>query len=230
LPYCASSRAEQPIGGLPTAFAEIPIDGLEVARDWLRDRSDIRNDAIGLWGVSKGAELALAGAERIDGFAAIVAIVPSDVIWQGWGVERTTSSFSWRGEPLPFVPYLGMNEEFSRLGRGQPARIRTAHDAGRLANPERVGPARIEVETIDEPVMVIGGDRDRTWDSGDMARNIADARHEAGLETLVIVDTEAGHFLAGHAYTPLDPPEARVRAESFRAMLRFLDEHLRSGA
>ncbi len=228
LPYCASSRSEQPIEGLPTAFAEIPIDSLEIARDWLRDRIDIRDEAIALWGVSKGAELALAAAERIEGFAVIVAIVPSDVIWQGWGVEETTSSFSWRGEALPYVPYLGMGEEFSRLGRGQPARIRTAHDAGRLANPERVPPARIAVEQIDEPVMVIGGDRDRTWDSGDMARNIAEARDEAGLETVIIVDTEAGHYLAGDAFAPLDPAQARVRAEAFPAMLRFLDEHLRS--
>ena len=230
LPYCASSRAEEPIEGLPTAFAEIPIDILETARDWLRERDDIRDDAIGLWGVSKGAELALAGASRIDGFAAIVAIVPSDVIWQGWGVRETTSSFSWRGEALAFVPYLGMGEEFSRLGRNQPARIRTAHDAGRLANPERVEPARIRVEDIDEPVMVIGGDRDPTWDSGDMARNIAETREEAGLETLVIVDREANHYLAGHAYAPLEEPEARVRAEGFPAMLRFFDEHLRGGA
>ncbi|MEM1422423.1 MAG: acyl-CoA thioesterase/BAAT N-terminal domain-containing protein [Planctomycetota bacterium] len=227
LPYCASARSESPIEGLPTAFAEIPIDALETARDWLLDRPDVLPDAIGLWGVSKGAELALAGAARIEGFGAVVAFVPSDVIWEGWGVDEPTSSFSWRGEALPYVPYLGMGEEFSRLGRGQPARIRTAHDAGRLANPDTLDDARIDVGAIDEPVMVVGGDRDPVWDSGDMTRNIAETREAAGLQTVLIVDQEAGHFLSGDVFSPLDPPEARVRARAFPAMLAFFDEHLR---
>ena len=224
LPYCASARGDT-VKGLPTAFAELPLETLEAALTWLSARPDI-SDRVGIWGVSKGAEFALLGASKIDGFSAIVAIAPSDVAWQGWGADETTSSWSWRGKPLPYVPYLGMGNEFARRNRGQPVRIRTAHDAGRLSHPTRVEPARIRVEEIDEPVMLVAGDADTVWDSGDMARNIEEARTAAGLETVLIVDADAGHYLSGDVFAPLNEPEARVRAEAFPRMVRFFAEHL----
>ena len=82
---------------LPEAFDSIPLEKLAIARDWLLARNDIKPDGIALYGVSKGAEFVLAAASRIDGFAAVVAIVPSDVIWEGWGPQvkpGEVSSFS----------------------------------------------------------------------------------------------------------------------------------------
>ena len=227
LPYYAGG-----IEGLPQAFANIPVDRLQDALELLRTRDDIDADRVGLWGVSKGAELALAASSRIDGFAAVVAIVPSDVIWEGWGLNDGTrpSSFAWRGEPLDYVPYLGMGTEFSKYNRDQKVAIRTPHDAGRLANPDRIATARIEVENIDEPVFLVGGDSDETWDSGGMARNIKETRDEAGLETMLFVDKRAGHFLSGDAYTPIRrQADADVRKQTFPAMLEFLEDHLEGG-
>lgn len=231
LPYHSPAWGdqEQKFPELPRAFANLPLESLRDARDWIQTHEDLDGDNIGIWGVSKGGEFALAGASRIEGFAAIVAYVPSDVIWEGWGVGRgqpVPSSFSWEGKPLPFVPYLGMSAEFAKGQRDQPVKIRLAHDAGRLANPDRVAEARIEVEVIDEPVMLVGGDGDTTWDSGDMVRNIKERRDAAGLETLLIVNREAGHGLSGHAYTPLDRHAAAVRREAFPAMIDFLRTHL----
>ena len=186
------------IEGLPQAFADLPLDRLELVRDILRERDDIETNNIGVWGVSKDAEYALAAASRIDGFAAVAAvaaIVPSDVIWEGWGAGPGVrpSSFSWRGESLPHVPYLGMGAEFGKYDRDQKVAIRTPHDAGRLSNPDRVAPARIAVEDIAAPVFLVGGDSDETWDSGGMARNIEEIRDAAGLETILIVNKQAGH-------------------------------------
>ncbi|MEO1007585.1 MAG: acyl-CoA thioesterase/bile acid-CoA:amino acid N-acyltransferase family protein [Planctomycetota bacterium] len=219
---------EQQFPDLPRGFAGIPVDRLADVLDAVRAREDVIEDAIGVWGVSKGAEFALAAASRIDGFAAVAAIVPSDVIWEGWGSNMPgPSSFSWEGTPMDYVPYLGMGAEFAKGRRGQAVRIRLPHDAGRLANPERVEAARIRVEDIDEPVFVVGGDEDNTWDSGGMARNIAERRESAGLNTVLIVDAEAGHALSGHAYTPLSEADARVRKEAFPALLAFFAEHLK---
>lgn len=233
LPYYSPAWGDQPqqIPGLPRAFHEIPLERLAAARDWLRAREDIRGDRIGLWGVSKGAEFALAGASRIPGFAAVAAIVPSDVIWEGWGSGAPagqSSSFSWDGLALPFVPYLGMGEEFAKGNRGQAVRLRLPHDAGRLANPGRVGPARIDVASIAAPVLVVGGDQDDVWDSGGMARNIEEVRRARGLDTVLIVDQEAGHGLSGHGYEPTGPAEARVQGAAFPALLQLFGDHLRA--
>jgi len=187
-------------------------------------------DRIGVFGVSKGTEFALAGASLIDGFAAIVAYVPSDVIWEAWGpgtTEGRDSSFSWQDKPLPFVPCVGMREEIAKYSTGEPVRIRTPLDAGRAAYPDRIPAARIRVENIDEPVFIVGGDADDVWDSGGMARNILAKRNECGLITVAIIDAEAGHSLSGDGYAPTGAAEARVQGKAFPAMLAFLERHLK---
>lgn len=233
LPYYSPAWADQPqpIPGLPRAFRDIPIDRLEGVRDWLRARDDIQSDRIGLYGVSKGAEFVLAGASRIDGFAAVVAIVPSDVIWEGWGSSADDgpySSFSWRGASLPFVPYKGMAEEFAKGQNGGEVRIRIPHDAGREAYPERVAPARIAVEQIDEPLLIAGADEDWVWNSGAMARNILAVRDAAGLRTVAFIDPDADHALSGTAYRPIgNAATARLRGVAYPAMLDFFAIHLK---
>jgi len=233
--YLAPARR---LPDLPEAFDSIPLENLAIARDWLRQRDDVMPNAIGLYGVSKGAEFVLAGASRIDGFAAVVAIVPSDVIWEGWGPQAKpgeVSSFSWQGEALPFVPYLGMEEEFAKYAiPGAVVRLRTPQDAGRRANPDRVPAARIRVEDIDEPVLVAGGDADNTWNSGGMAQNIAERRAEAGgLETVAMIYPGAGHALSGTGVQRTegefryDEATLSAQQEIWPATLAFLAEHLK---
>lgn len=222
---------------LPRAFHDIPIDRLETALAWLQAQPTVVADKIGLYGVSKGAEFALAGASRIDGFAAVVAIVPSDVIWEGWGpgtIDGQGSGFSWRGKPLPFVPYVGMDAEFAKFGRpGETPRLRTPQDAGRHANPDRVAAATIDVENIDEPVFVAGGDLDNTWASGEMAQQISERRATAGLLTVSLIFPEAGHALSGTGIQSTQGSyrysEADLAAQSivWPATLAFMAEHLK---
>ena len=241
LPYYSPGYLpkESQLPDLPVAFDSIPLEKLALARDWLIERDDVKADGIGLYGVSKGAEFVLAGASRIDGFAAVVAIVPSDVIWEGWGPEAApgeVSSFSWNGEALPFVPYLGMEEEFKKYAiPGATVRLRTPQDAGRRAHPERVAPARIRVELIDEPVLVAGGDADNTWNSGAMAQNIAERRAEAdsGLETIALIYPDAGHALSGTGVQRTegefryDEATLAAQQEIWPATLAFLSRHLK---
>ncbi|MEM9013537.1 MAG: acyl-CoA thioester hydrolase/BAAT C-terminal domain-containing protein [Pseudomonadota bacterium] len=213
---------QQPIPGLPRAFSEIPVDYLETVIAHVKKIPAADADRIGVYGASKGAEYALLAGVLIGGFEAIAAIVPTDVVWEGWGVEQATSSFSWRGQPLPFVPYEGMNAEFQKPD----PKLRIPHDAGRAANPDRVEPARIRVETIDSPVFLVGGDKDTVWASGPMARAIKATRDEAGRVTEIFVSRDAGHFLSGDGYQPAAEPDATLKAAAFPAMLAFFERHL----
>ncbi|MHA7818658.1 MAG: alpha/beta hydrolase family protein [Erythrobacter sp.] len=218
---------------LPQAFDAIPVEKAGTAREWLAARNDIRSEDIGIYGVSKGAEFALLAGSYIDGFAAIAAIVPSDVVWEGWGpgtVEGQNSSFSWQGQPLPFVPYEGMNEAFAAAAeKNERARIRVPHDRGRNSNPDLAVAARIAVETIDEPVLVAGGDADNVWNSGEMAQFIAERRAEAGLPTVSLIFTDAGHALSGTGKPESWMTEDEVEAQLviWPATLAFFEEHLK---
>jgi dienelactone hydrolase len=228
--------------GLPAAFADIPIDRLQAARDWLAVQPEVDASRIGLVGTSKGAEFALLAGTKFDWVRAIVAYVPSDVVWEGWGrgtLPGQRSSFAWQGKPLDFVPYKDFASEFAGFATGAPVLIRRPHDKGRAAHADRVAAARIPVEAIAAPVLVAGGHDDQIWSSGAMAEAIAATRAKAGRETVALVYRDAGHYLGGHGYNPTTQynvgpmkaggspaADAQAQGEIFPAVMRFLQRVL----
>lgn len=212
---------------LPRAFAELPVDYLEAAVAALRQRPDVDGNRISLQGGSKGAEFVLLAGSLIPdkspggGYCGIVADVPTDVVWEGWGPGTKTgetSGFSWRGEALPFVPYKDMSRA---LDRSDPYTMTQAHENGRAENPESLERARIRVENIDESVMLIGGDADTTWASGAMSRLIAKTRGTYDLPTETYVYTEAGHGVGGSPLVRTTAANLNARLENFPAMMAF---------
>ncbi len=207
-PYYSPPRfptGEREIKELPADFKEIPIDRLELARNWLAERKEADGRRIALYGASKGAEFALLAAAHFDWIKAVVAVAPSDVIWEGWGLtipEGTSSSFSFKGKPFPFVPYVGFGKEQSRHFSGLPVFLRRPHDRGRAANPKAAVDARIPVERFRGKLMVIAGQDDQLWNSAMMAHNIAERRAGAGLSTESLIYSDAGHNLNGTGWAP----------------------------
>jgi dienelactone hydrolase len=214
------------------------VERLEQARAWLAAQPEVDARRIVLHGVSKGAEFALVAATKMPWIAGVVAVVPSDVVWEGWGsgvAPGRRSSFAWRGQPLEFVPYVDFEAEFRGFGTGEPVLVRRPHDKGRAAHPDRVAAARIPVERFAGPVLLIGGHADQVWDSGAMAERIAAARRAAGLETVALVYRDAGHAIAGTGWSPTTQSnaspmkmggtpaaDARAQAEAFQQTLAFL--------
>ncbi|TQK03364.1 acyl-CoA thioester hydrolase/BAAT C-terminal domain-containing protein [Herbaspirillum sp. SJZ107] len=251
LPYyspAAPGRTERELPALPASFVEIPVDRLNQVRDWLAARDDVDDGRIALYGVSKGAEFALVAASRLTWLSAVVAIVPSDVVWQGWGQDAGAtgagrSSFSFGGKPLPFVPNLGFQQELEGFRTGAPVRYRRPMEKGRAAFPQAALAARIRVEDFEGPMLVAGGGDDQMWDSGAMAQNIAERRLEAGRPTVSLVFPDGGHMLNGTGWEPTTQydagvfklggtPEgnARAQAEVWREALAFLHRALAADA
>jgi dienelactone hydrolase len=242
LPYYAPDLGGPPaphLAGLPTALVDIPVDRLDQARDWLRRAPGVDADRIAIWGWSKGAEYALLAATHLPWITAVVAITPTDVVWEGLGgpsqVPGTRSSFSWRGEPLPFVPYHDIAREFMAPSQGKRAALRRPHDEGRTNHPEAVARARIPVERFRGALLVAGGGDDQIWASGTMADNIARSRAAAGLATTRLVYPDAGHMLTGDGWAPTTmastggpvfggtpAADARAQAAVWRETLAFL--------
>jgi dienelactone hydrolase len=225
------------VPGLPTSFTEIPVDRLAAVKAWIEAQPDLDGHRIAIWGVSKGGEFALIAASRFPWLTAVAGIVPSDVVWEGWGRPGpATASFSWEGKALPFVPYLGTDLELARARRGEPMEMRRPHVAGRAANPERVSAATIAVDGFAGEVLVIGGDDDRVWPSGAMARSVAQRRAEAGRATVLLTFADAGHALAGPGTDPVQPMLgnggtapglAAARSTAWAATIAFLNRTLK---
>ena len=246
LPYYSptdwqTGRAE--LASLPAAFMDIPVERLNEARAWLQTRSDVDATRIAIHGTSKGAEFALLAGVHLPWVTSIVAIVPSDVVWEGWGDDTakagTRSSFALNGKALPFVPYADFAEEFAGYRTGEAVRVRRPQDKGRAANPAAAVAARIPVERIKAPVMVIAGQEDQVWNSAMMAHNIAERRAQAKLDTVSLIYTDAGHYLSGTGYNPTTQydagpskaggtPEgnARAQADAWPKTIAFLKRTL----
>ena len=230
------------MNALPATFADIPVERLNEARDWLAARSDVDATRIAIHGTSKGAEFALLAGVHLDCVAAIVAVVPTDLVWEGWGngVEPgKRASFAFNGKPLAFVPYVEFQQEFMGFQTGDAVHIRRPQDKGRAAHPAEAVAARIPVERIKVPLMVIGAQDDQVWASGMMAQNIAERRVEAKLETTALIYTDAGHAIGGTGYSPTTAynsslnkmggtPEgnARAQADAWPKMIAFLKRTL----
>lgn len=201
----AEPNGARELPALPAEFAMIEVRQLNAVHDWLRRRADVDSSRIGLFGASKGAEFALLAASHLDWIKAVVAITPSDVVWEGYGwrtAPGASPSFALDGKPLAFVPYKGFVEEYMRFGSGQPVHLRRPHDQGRAANPLAAVRARIPVERFKGALLLLAGQDDQLWNSAAMAHNIAERRSEAGLATELLVYNDAGHYLVGDGWSP----------------------------
>lgn len=220
LPYYSPDWGEYgPPKALPEiagSFVDIRIDQLAELREALRAVPAADVERFGLLGASKGSEFALIAAGRYDWIDAVVAYTPTDVAWEGWGLETveaegTRSSFSFGGQPLPFMPYRGFVEGLM-AGPGV-ADMRAIHQNGRADHPGREAEARIPVEAYSGPLIVIAGEMDAQWDSASAARAIVAAREAAGLETTALVYPEAGHDLVGDG-GPRESPRSGGKPEA----------------
>ena len=203
LPYYSPDWGEygppKALPELPGSFIDIRVDQLAELRTALAGMEGIDVERFGLFGASKGAEFALIAASRYDWIDSVVAYAPTDVVWEGWGLEMveaegTRSSFSFEGQPLPFVPYRGFVEG---LLAGPAADLRAIHENGRADHPEAVAAARIPVEAYRGDLLLIAGEKDAQWNSALAVRRIVADRTAAGLATEAAVYPEAGHDLVG---------------------------------
>jgi dienelactone hydrolase len=184
---------------LPGSFIDIRVDQIADLRDTLSGMPGADVERFGLFGASKGAEFALIAASRYPWIDSVVAYAPTDVVWEGWGLEMveaegTRSSFSFGGQALPFMPYRGFVEG---LLAGPAADLRAIHANGRADHPEKEAAARIPVEAYPGALLLIAGGKDAQWDSAAAVSNIVRSRSAAGLETTALVYPDAGHDLVG---------------------------------
>lgn len=183
----------------------VPLEGFDLAIEWLKSRSDVDKDRLGVMGVSKGAEAALIVATRHPELRAVIAGMPSSVVWQGINPNLLKQIFippdgSWSlgGEVVTYLPYI---DEY--VSGPMPFEL-YAKSLERLPDhPDAV----IPVETIDATVLLICGEADTLWPSCDMARQIEErAEERQGPQINLLAFEAAGHAGFG---IPLDPDHSK---------------------
>jgi dienelactone hydrolase len=223
---------------LPETVQLIPLEYFERAVTWLRAQPGVDPGHIGILGTSIGGEAALLVAAHDPAITAVVAAVPSNVVWEGLsgGIDRhPPSSFTLGGKALPDLPY------------GWTGALRDVYQryAGGLAALPRHPAAIIPVERINGPVMLICGKRDTVWPSCRMAAAVVTRLAATGFRHPVqLLDyPRAGHAAFG---PPIDPSSddyaglgclggsaaanQAARRTAWPAFLTFLDGALKQPA
>lgn len=162
----------------PPGICEVPLETFVAAVDWLVEQGAGR---IGIVGQSKGAEAALLAACRDARVTSVVGISPSSVTWANVGpgvdgrVHPYRSSWTWRGEPLPFVPY----DESWDPGV-EPVAFRSLYETSLLAFPAARAAAAIPVERCEAELLLVAGGDDAMWPSDAFAAELAARRGKGG--------------------------------------------------
>jgi dienelactone hydrolase len=177
---------------------EIPIEVFVRALDRLAEEPVKKLAVIGL---SKGAEAALLLACADDRIDLTIAMSPPSVVWAnvGPGLDGRThpyrSSWTWRGEPLPFVAY---DDDWSPAEDDEPVAYRGLYEQSLLLDPDATEGAAIPVEQIRGDLVLAAGRDDQLWPSDVFVRKLATRRVYASQQVEVIFHDRAGH-------TPLFP-------------------------
>ena len=185
-------------GGRPE-LVEVPVEAVSDAVDLLAEHPGVGAERIGVFGTSKGAELALLAASVDQRIAAVAAWVPSSVSFAGISFRDPTPSSSWSigGSPVPFAsPPIDAAaiRNTLRLVLRRPVAFATSY---RRALERAPVDAYIPVEQIAGPVLLAGGGDDRLWPSALMVAQIEARLEEHGFAYPVtaLVFPEAGHGL-----------------------------------
>ena len=242
--FTVMSLAYFGIEKLNSDLCEIPLEYFERAIQWLRRRKSVLADRIAVVGRSKGGELSLLLGATFPEIKAVIAYVPSGVVWMGIGKDPACmmrSSWTLAGAPIPFVPPAALDQSTFTAESVDLSRFYRAS----MRNETAMKAAEIAVERINGPILLLSGLDDKCWPSTELAE-------------LAVARLERSHFEhfyehiaypgAGHLIEPCIRPttvneifhpvihmpmalggsataNARANADSWQKVLSFLHKH-----
>lgn len=203
--YAALGLAYFNATGLPDYLTEVPLEYFEKAFAWVDARPEVDATKLAVMGGSRGGELALLLGASFPRVSAVIAEVPSGVSWGSPMLDGSeTSSWTFRGEKLAFIPYsnAAAGQWTTPTGAKAPAETPVFRDALAKAAPAAREAAAFKVEKTNGPILMLAGGDDQLWPSCDLAK-IAMDRLVANGHDKRFADDSVCYPDSGHASTGL---------------------------
>ncbi|NNM43683.1 MAG: acyl-CoA thioesterase [Chlamydiae bacterium] len=154
------------VDGLSSDLQNIPFEYFETAFKWIKRQPAIDSSHIGIYGVSRGAELALLlGCTFPEPVQAIAAVVPSSVVYGG-SSGGPVDAWLYHGKRLaPFAPVGKENSTDNKgLDRAYPILMKERFLEG-MKDTKAFEAAVIPVEKMQASLLLISGGDDQMWPS-----------------------------------------------------------------
>ncbi|NMM86853.1 palmitoyl-CoA hydrolase [Rhodococcus sp. SRB_17] len=238
--------------GLSDYISDTRLEIFETALNWLHRELRPLNGFVALSGQSRGGELVLLLASLLPQLvSAVIGYVPGAVVHSAQNAcnpangpdSRNGPAWLWRGQPLPHLWQDNRTASWAPWDEGPEPRRHAHALLTALQDPEAVERARIRVENIRGPVLLLTASDDGSWPSslyGRMvAERLAQVQHPYPVEQL---DFEGGghaivfpyvpttqlvyaHPVSGRLSTTGGTPAVNAHADeaSWAGVLRFLE-------
>ena len=240
--YATLALAYFGAASMPNQLSEIPLETFSQGLAWLKAQPEVDPERIAISGTSRGSEAAMLTAIEHPEIDAVIAIVPSSMVWYGLDLSGgPKSAWTRDGIPLPFVsfpPSPPSSEAAEALS--QPLVAFTP--LFEFLMEDAPADAIIPVEQIEAPILLISGtlfEWDQLWPSSKFANLIVE-RLEANsfahpYENVVVADS--GHLMRIDHMPPhyaLDgmimggarEANASGGVQSWQAQVEFLNTYL----
>lgn len=166
--------------GLPDYISNTPLEYFAKGMDWLRRTVKPAHDFVALSGQSRGGELVLLlGATFPDAVSAVIGYVPSALIHSAQNacdpaIGREGPTWLLEGKPLPHIWENNRTASWAPFDEGPPPHRHAKAMLSALDDPDAVERARIPVEKIRGPVMLLSAEDDGSWPSSRYSRMVTE--------------------------------------------------------
>ncbi len=240
--------------GLSDYISNTPLEYFKKGMDWLRRTQQPLDGFVALSGQSRGGELVLLLASIYPrDVSAVIAYVPGAVVHSGQNaadpkVGREGPAWLLDGKPLTHVWQDNKTATWAPFDEGPSPHRHARAIMTALQDPDAVARARIKVENIEGPIILLSATDDGAWPSSLYSKMIYDHLHEVGFGHVVQwVDTKDGghsivfpyvpttqlvysHPVSGKVNTGGGQPEANAQSDehSWAAVKDFLQNAVRA--
>lgn len=178
-------------------LADVPLEFFDEVLTWRAAHAP--TGPLTVIGTSKGAELALTLQAHYPEIDNVIVHTPTTHTWQGLDFTVEKPSWTWQGEPVPYVSFrhsdpASVGQMFGAMLLNLPARLNEQY-ATALANDPGRDAAAIPLK-LSGHLIAFAGEDDAMWPAADAARHWGDAA-PGRTEAHVYPD-------AGHLFGPFD--------------------------
>lgn len=195
--------------GLSDYISNTPLEYFQRGLQWLRRTVKPAHDFVAISGQSRGGELVLLlGATFPEEVSAVIGYVPGAVVHSGQNaadpkIGREGPTWLLDGKPLPHVWENNRTASWKPFDDGPAPHRHERAILTALQDPDAVARARIQVERIKGPIMLLSATDDGSWPSSLYSKMVRDTLEDAGHPHAVRwLDFQDGGHLIVFPYVP----------------------------